>query len=352
MRGAPVNSEERKAARRARREAERARKREQRLRDCTLENVADLENLYDAAMKAKKGIAWKASTQRYHKDLMLNLSKARSDLMEGRDIRRGFHHFTLYERGKLREISSVHFSERVIHKSLSVNALVPAIAPSFIRNNTANTKGRGTDDAIKRLRRDLTRHFRRHGREGYVLLIDACGDVGLGLGSEPNQIFAVGFASPLDHYVTEMLGIDLYGRYMDDIYCIHESKEYLQVVQLLIERKCEELGIVVNQKKTHIIKLSHGFTWLKKKFSITETGRIVMRPCRESVTRMRRKLKKLRRKVAEGQMTREQALRSYQSWRGSIEKLDAHRTLLEMDALCKALFGDDAEDLRGGGSHR
>ncbi|MFR7403511.1 MAG: hypothetical protein ACLUW6_02375 [Coriobacteriaceae bacterium] len=64
---------------------------------------------------------------------------------------------------------------------------------------------------------------------------------------------------------------------------------------------------------------------------------------------MRRKLKKLRRKVAEGQMTREQALRSYQSWRGSI-KLDAHRTLLEMDALCKALFGDDAEDLRG--SHR
>lgn len=117
MRGAPVNSEERKAARRARREAERARKRERRLRDCTLENVADLENLYDAAMKAKKGIAWKASTQRYHKDLMLNLSKARSDLMEGRDIRRGFHHFTLYERGKLREISSVHFSERVIHKS-------------------------------------------------------------------------------------------------------------------------------------------------------------------------------------------------------------------------------------------
>lgn len=286
MRGAPVNSEERKAARRARREAERARKRERRLRDCTLENVADLENLYDAAMKAKKGIAWKASTQRYHKDLMLNLSKARSDLMEGRDIRRGFHHFTLYERGKLREISSVHFSERVIHKSLSVNALVPAIAPSFIRNNTANTKGRGTDDAIKRLRRDLTRHFRRHGREGYVLLI---------------------------------------------------------------ERKCEELGIMVNQKKTHIVKISHGFTWLKKKFSITETGRIVMRPCRESVTRMRRKLKKLRRKVAEGKMTREQALRSYQSWRGSIVKLDAHRTLLEMDALCKALFGDDAEDLRGGG---
>lgn len=81
------------------------------------------------------------------------------------------------------------------------------------------------------------------------------------MAASPNQIFAVGFASPLDHYVTEMLGIDLYGRYMDDIYCIHESKEYLQVVQLLIERKCEELGIMVNQKKTHSSKLamaSHG----------------------------------------------------------------------------------------------
>lgn len=170
--GYTMNSEERRSARRARREAKRREKRAARLAGCDLESVADLDNLYKAAMTAKNGVSWKASVQRYHKELLLNLGRARSDLLSQNDIRRGFYHFTVFERGKLRHISSVHFSERVIHKSLSANALVPALTPSFIRNNTANTKGRGTDDALKRLKRDLVRHYARYGSEGYILLID------------------------------------------------------------------------------------------------------------------------------------------------------------------------------------
>lgn len=340
---------------------------------CDLESVADLDNLYKAAMTAKNGVSWKASVQRYHKELLLNLGRARSDLLSQNDIRRGFYHFTVFERGKLRHISSVHFSERVIHKSLSANALVPALTPSFIRNNTANTKGRGTDDALKRLKRDLVRHYARYGSEGYILLIDfsdyfgsiaheplkrivanalddervvklsfdlidACGEVGLGLGSEPNQIFAVAFASPIDHFVTEMLGVEAYGRYMDDSYCIHQSKEYLNAVLACIEQKCTECGITINRRKTHIVKLSHGFTWLKKRISYGENGRIVMRPCRDSITRQRRKLKKMRAMLDDGRITFEQVRRSYQSWRGSALKLDARRTVGAMDALFRELF--------------
>ena len=310
--------------------------------------------------------------------------KARRDLLEGNDIRRGFHYFQLFERGKLRDICSVHFSERVPQKSLSQNALVPALTPTFIRNNTANTKGRGTGDAIDRLKKDLVKHYRKHGREGYILLIDfksyfaniahgplkeivarsfddprivklthdlidACGEKGLGLGSEPNQILAVAFPSAIDHFVTEMLGVEGYGRYMDDSYCIHTDKAYLEIVAGLIEWKCGQLGIEINRKKTHIVKLSHGFTWLKKKFSYGENGRIVIRPCRDSITRERRKLKKMRRMVDEGRLTVEQVERSYQSWRGSMLKLDAHRTVLNMDALYRSLFGDDLENVRGGG---
>lgn len=369
-----MNSEDRRRARRQRREAKRAEKKERRLRDCTLENVADLDNLYDAAMKARNGVSWKASVQRYHKDLLLNIAKARRDLLAGNDIKRGFYMFTIFERGKLRHIQSVHFSERVIHKSLSVNALVPALTPTFIRNNTANTKGRGTDDALSRLKRDLVRHYREHGREGYILLIDfsnyfgniahdplkrivanaidderikdlvfdlidANGNVGLGLGSEPNQILAVAFASPLDHYITETLGIRLYGRYMDDSYCIHESKDHLRRVLAEIEAKAQQFGIVINRKKTHIVKLSHGFTWLKKKISYGSSGKIVMRPCRASVTRERRRLKKQRKMVDDGRLNLEQVVRSYQSWRGSMLRLDAFKTVRSMDALFGELFG-------------
>ena len=333
-----------------------------------------------ASKQAARGVMWKASTQRYMKSYLRNAVLSRRDLLEGRDICRGFIRFDLWERGKLRHISAVHFPERVVQKSLSQNALVPAIVPTLVSANSANIKGRGTDYALKLLKRHLADHWRRHGREGYILLgdfsdyfariahqpvkdqvasalldprvvalehhlIDAQGDVGLGLGSEPNQICAVAHPNRIDHYVAEMLRPESYGRYMDDFYLIHESKDYLQVCLLLIEGKCAELGIELNPRKTRVVKLTRGFTWLKKRIFYTKTGRIVVKPCRDSITRERRKLKKMARMVADGIMTPEQVEQSYQSWRGGMKRLDAHRSVRAMDALYRSLFGNPA----GGG---
>lgn len=66
---------------------------------------------------------------------------------------------------------------------------------------------------------------------------------------------------------------------------------------------------------------------------------VVVRPCRSSVTRQRRKLKKQAALVAKGIMTVEQVNQSYQSWRGSMKRLSAHEAVKRMDALYKELFG-------------
>lgn len=341
-----------------------------------LDAVADLDALYYAALKAKRGVSWKGSVQRYCLHMLGNVSKARKDLLSGKDIRRGFHEFDIYERGKLRHISSVHFSERVIHKSLSQNALVPAIVPTLTAGNSANIKGRGTDYAIARLKSQLTRHYRRHGADGYILLVDfsdyfaridhqtakglvrkalddegiielvdslicACGDVGLGLGSEPNQILAVALPNPIDHWAEEMVGLEATGRYMDDSYYIDMDKEKLKLVLACIEVLCDDLGITVNRKKTHIVKLSRGFRFLKKRFFYGPTGKVVVRPSRDSITRERRKLKSFKRMLERGEITREQVIQSYQSWRGGMLRLDAHGTVVSMDSLFKELFGDE-----------
>lgn len=374
VRGALMNSDDRRAARRKRREAERERKKAARLAACTMEAVADLNALHRAAKQAARGVAWKSSVQRYQRNVLSNVARTRRDLLEGNDVCRGFIRFDIFERGKLRHISSVHFSERVAQKSLTQNALVPAIIPTLINANTANIKGKGTEYAIRLMKRDLARHWSRYASEGYILLvdfsdffakishgplkeqstrslsdprvlaldhrfIDSQGSVGLGLGSEPNQIHAVAFPDRIDHFVTEMCGVEAYGRYMDDSYCIHESKEYLSVVLLLIRQQCSELGIVINEKKTRIVKLSRGFVFLKKRFFYADTGRIVVRPCRESITRERRKLKKQAALYNQGLMTLDQITRSYQSWRGGMLKLDAHHTVLSMDSLFADLFG-------------
>ena len=114
-----MNSEERRAARRKRREEKRAKAKAERVKECTLETVADLNSLCRASKQAACGVMWKASTQRYMKDYLRNAVKSRNDLLEGRDICRGFIRFDLWERGKLRHISAVHFPERVVQKSLS-----------------------------------------------------------------------------------------------------------------------------------------------------------------------------------------------------------------------------------------
>ena len=66
---------------------------------------------------------------------------------------------------------------------------------------------------------------------------------------------------------------------------------------------CDELGLFINPKKTQIVKLSHGFTFLKIKYNLTETGKVQERISKDSVTRMRRKLKKFRSSWMPGEMS-------------------------------------------------
>lgn len=47
--------------------------------------------------------------------------------------------------------------------------------------------------------------------------------------------------------------------------------------------------------------------------------------------------------VADGVMTPEQVEQSYQSWRGGMKRLDAHRSVRAMDALYRSLFGNLAQ---------
>lgn len=143
----------------------------------------------------------------------------------------------------------------------------------------------------------------------------------VGIGSQISQISGVFYPTRIDNYCKIVKGMKYYGRYMDDIYIIHEDKEYLKQLLKEIEQICDELGLFINAKKTQIIKLSKGFTFLKIKYSLTDTGKVVQRVSRDSVTRMRRKLKKLRIKLDQGEIGFEDVRCAYNSWRGSVAHL-------------------------------
>lgn len=373
-----MNSDERRKARRARRDAKRAANRARRCAALTISNAARLDNIHEAARDAAKGVRWKASVQRYMVHSLRNSLYARRDLLAGNDIRKGFVRFHVIERGKDRAIAAPRFSERVIQKAVTRAVVAPAVWPTLTPGCAANMRGRGTDYALMRLKGQLAEHYRRHGAEGYVLLMDfsdyfgtidhrtaldlvrrtltdpaavefmrlqieANGRIGLGLGSEPNQALAVAIPTPLDHLGERWRGIEASGRYMDDSYFIALDKETLWRFLDAARALCASLGITVNERKTKVVKLTRGFTFLKKRFRFTESGRIVVTPIPKSLARERRKLRIHSRMVADGSMTIEQAYVSYMSFRGSLERkrgdgrprfrMDVHSVVRDFDRM-------------------
>lgn len=160
----------------------------------------------------------------------------------------------------------------------------------------------------------------------------------VGIGSQISQISGVFYPTRIDTYCKVVKGLKYYGRYMDDIYIIHRDKEYLRELLKEIEKMCDELGLFINPKKTQVIKLSHGFTFLKIKYILTDTGKVVERISRDGITRMRRKLKKLRKKLDAGEITFEDVRCSYASWRGDKQHYASYTTLKNMDKLFNELF--------------
>lgn len=371
----PMTSEERHAARRKRREIARKEKRQKAVApyDC-YENVISAQSLLRAARQSKKTVAWKASVQRYMANLLRNTWDLRKRLLNGISVAMGFICFTLCERGKMRHIRSVHFKERVVQRSVCDNALVPVLGRSLVYENGASMKGKGIHFHVFLCSRQLHRFYRQNhfSNEGWILQIDfsgyfdniqhpplkqmilqafqdrrlrwliwqfvkSFGKESLGIGSQVSQILAVSYPNRIDHYAREVLGLNLSGRYMDDSYYMHASREYLQYCLEKMRPMFDELGIRLNPRKTQIIPIKR-FTFLKTRFYLTEKGKVVLKPCAASITRNRRKLKAFSRMLESGEMTIEGIINSYASWYGYQNHLDAHKSLREMDKLFYELF--------------
>lgn len=344
------------------------------------DQVFSYGNLYHAYQQCRRNVSWKSSVQKYITQAPANVYKTWEKLQKGTYRSPAFFEFDIFERGKKRHIRSTIISERVVQKCLCENAIIPRVAGSFIYDNGASAKGKGYDFAVNRMMCHLQRHIRKNGSAGYILLCDFTSffdsimhwvvdrilhkrfsDLrligmeeelirqfdpdkpfeqrrGLGLGSQISQILAPAVADSIDRYIKDVLHIKGYGRYMDDFYLIHESKHYLEHCKQMIRDKCREIGLILSERKTQIVKLTHGFTWLKVRVFVKKTGKIIRKLHRSSVVRQRRRLKRLHGLFAKGIITLRDAWNCFQSWRSHARRFCAYRTINEMEALFARLF--------------
>ena len=329
------------------------------------DNIFSLSKLVKSYRMCKKGVSWKASVQSFEINLFSNILYLVDTLYNKTWKSKGFHEFTISERGKLRNIKSVDISERCILKSLCKNSIVPLFSNSLIYDNGATIKGKGTDFHINRFKHHLREHYKKYGRKVGVLLFDftnffgninnsklitmtrckilndkiyrlykklifAFGNTGLGLGSEICQISAIYYPNRFDHFIKEILRINCYGRYSDDGYIIHEDVNYLKSLIPILKNYLSKLDIILNEKKTKIVKLNNVITFLKKRFSVSKNGKITCRIGRKMITSERSRIKKMYELYESNKIELLEICKQFHSWLMSIMQYQSHSVRMNM----------------------
>jgi hypothetical protein len=107
---------------------------------------------------------------------------------------------------------------------------------------------------------DPTKNYRSKGkREGWIglpkskSLFFAKEGNGFPIGNLTSQLFGNIYLDEFDHFAREEIGVQFYGRYVDDMVFVHRDKEFLKSVILKVKNYLHnELGLEVHPKKIYL----------------------------------------------------------------------------------------------------
>ena len=162
---------------------------------------------------------------------------------------------------------------------------------------------------------------------------------GVDIGNQASQNIGIVFPYKLDNYAKIVAGIHGYGRYTDDFYAIAEDRERLKNLLEKFKVIAKNFGIIINERKTRIVKLSSFYRHLQNGYSLTNTGRVIREINQKSITRERRKLKAYKRLLDAGRITLEEIENIFKSWIcGNYQRM-SHRQIYNISQLYISLFG-------------
>lgn len=296
-----------------------------------LEEIFTFENLYQAYKQCRKSKQHKGEVIRFETNLSTNISNLVKEIASKKYKLGKYKEFLIYE-PKERIIEALPFKDRVVIKCFCDVVLRDKIERKLIYDNAACRKNKGTAFAIKRLEKFLREEYRKENNNKiYFLKCDIRkyfqsinheillsllkkvkfsndemwmieklirdqpnnADVGLPLGNQSSQWFALLYLNVIDRFVKEVLRIKGYVRYMDDMILIHRDKSYLQYCLKEIENKCrKELKLSLNQK-TQIGIVKNGIDFLGFRHILNENGSITRKLRASSKQRLKKHLKTL-----------------------------------------------------------
>lgn len=339
------------------------------------EDAVSFERLYKGMKKSCRNVRWKDSVIGYETNGLMNTLALSEKLKKGTYKISKYQIFTIYE-PKVRIIVASRLVDRQAQRALCDAGLYEDITEHFIRDNVACQIGKGTDDALNRLKIHLRKYYVKNDGDGWVLRCDVhhffpetkhdvakamirkyvsdgraadmvCnvvdsfeGDKGIGLGSQISQLVELLVLNDMDHFIKEQLRIKHYIRYMDDFVLIHPDKEYLRWCKIQIAEYLAGLGLELNRKTT-LHPLRQGIVFLQWHFKLTDTGKVLMLIAPKKNSRERRKLKKLHGQEAEGKIPEGTTYGSYQAWMANAARGNTFRARQKMANFYSNLRKDE-----------
>lgn len=334
------------------------------------DKIYNLQNLYGAYLKTRRGKRWKSSAVKFEINLIEALLLLKKQLIDKTYTLSQYNVFKVYE-PKERLVMSNGYKDKVVQHSLCDNVLEPIITRSFILDNYASQVGKGTDFALDRLKYFMGRYYRLYGADGWVLkcdirkyfynidhdilkgmlrkmitcqdtlwlcdlIIDSTDGKGIPIGNQSSQLFALLYLNGLDHYIKDKLGVKFYGRYMDDFFLIHKDKNYLKQCLVEINEFVARLGLELNEK-THIFPLRNGINFLGFHTYLTETGKVIMKLRGDKKHKLLRKYKKMYKLCQQGIIDQQAINLSWQSTKGHIARGNTHHLLNDLEFKLKEI---------------
>lgn len=342
------------------------------------EIICNFGNLYKAYKKAKAGKGFNGSCAKFQTMSLEGLHLLKEQLENQTYRMNPYNEFKIYE-PKERVIKSCSFKDKVVQHCLCDEILHPRLASEFIKMNYAGQVGKGTHFGMDCLKEQMLEFYEIHGLDGWILkcditkffyqidheilkdivdyhfadeytkwlnhlFVDSTDGLGLPLGNQVAQVYALLMLNGLDHFITGELGIRFYGRYMDDFYLIHHDKEYLKRCLEYIREMVESLGLSLNGK-TQICPFKCGIGFTGFHHYITANGKYIRKLKGENKRRMQKKIRTWVKLVKSERMTEQKFFEKYNAWKnhalhGNCIKLCHSMDLLVSELLAKSEKGD------------
>ncbi len=263
-------------------------------RQCTLENIASVSNLFHAARKARRRKSRRPDVEDWWLRRESEIAALRDELLSGAYQPGPYRFFEIHE-PKRRLIAAAPFRDRVVHHALC-NLMAPVLERAFIARSFSCQVGKGTMAARECCRR-LTNRYR------YVLKCDVrkffpnidhailrellearirCNGVrelirrilasyqtgaevpsdwpdaiprprGLPIGNLTSQLWGNFYLDGVDHWITETQGHGAYLRYTDDLLLFGDDKPRLWQLCDGVAEELARLRLKLSDPKSRLL---------------------------------------------------------------------------------------------------